>query len=247
MLAVGGSGPPHPDDRHDPRARDGCGPAGERGPSRHGDGARPGRVPPLPGRAAPQPGRSRLARTRPFRALGGARVHPPVRGPPPLRLRPHAGRPAPVPAVGLAHSRPPRARSHAGGRDDHRPARPGVRERRRHGDRAALPRRSLQPAAPRGRRLLDLRDLLRRRPDGGRQPGGRLDRRAPRPRTARLRLRRQPHHDRRHDVALVHDRGQGKALRGIRLARPARRPTPRTSMRSSAPSPRRRRRRNGRP
>ena len=39
----------------------------------------------------------------------------------------------------------------------------------------------------------------------------------------RLRLRRQPHHDRRHDLALVHDGGQGQALRGLRLARPARR------------------------
>ena len=56
----------------------------------------------------------------------------------------------------------------AGDRDDDRAARPGVRERRRHGDRAALPRRPLQPAAARDRRLVDLRDLLRRRPDGGR-------------------------------------------------------------------------------
>ena len=52
---------------------------------------------------------------------------------------------------------------------------------------------------------------------------GGVDRRPPRARPARLRLRRQPHHDRRHDVAHVHDRGQGQALRGVRLARPARR------------------------
>ena len=52
---------------------------------------------------------------------------------------------------------------------------------------------------------------------------GRVDRRAPRARRARLRLRRQPHHDRRDDLALVHDRGQGQAVRGLRLARPARR------------------------
>ena len=69
------------------------------------------------------------------------------------------------------------------------------------------------------RRPARLRDLLRRRPDGGRHDGGRVDRRPPRPRPARLLLRRQPHHDRRHDRAQLHDRGQGQALRGARLAR----------------------------
>ena len=57
---------------------------------------------------------------------------------------------------------------HRRGRDDDRAARPGIRKRCRHGDRRALPRRPLQPAAPRDRRLVDLRDLLRRRHDGGR-------------------------------------------------------------------------------
>ena len=53
-----------------------------------------------------------------------------------------------------------------GRRDDHGAARAGVRQRRRHGDRRALPGRALQPAAARARRPADLRDLLRRRPDG---------------------------------------------------------------------------------
>ena len=39
----------------------------------------------------------------------------------------------------------------------------------------------------------------------------------------RLRLRRQPHHDRRHDGASASTRGHGRALRGVRLARAARR------------------------
>ena len=56
---------------------------------------------------------------------------------------------------------------------------------------ANLPRRALEPAAPRGRRPARLR-ALRQRPDGRRRAGGRLDRRPPRPRRARLRLRRQP-------------------------------------------------------
>ena len=42
-----------------------------------------------------------------------------------------------------------------------------------------------------------LRHLRRRRPRGGHQPRGRVARRPPRARPARLRLRRQPHHDRR--------------------------------------------------
>ncbi len=69
------------------------------------------------------------------------------------------------------------------------------------------------------RRSLRLRDLLRRRPDGGPLLRGRVDRRPPRPRPARLLLRRQPHHDRRHHRAHLHDRGQGEALRGAGLAR----------------------------
>ena len=48
-----------------------------------------------------------------------------------------------------------------------------------------------------------LRDLLRRRPDGGRQRRGRLDRRPPRARPAGLPLRRQPDHDRRQHRAVL--------------------------------------------
>ena len=50
-----------------------------------------------------------------------------------------------VPPVGLAHARAPRARPHARHRGDDRAARAGRRQRRRHGDRRALPRRALQP------------------------------------------------------------------------------------------------------
>ena len=213
----------HADDRHDSRARDGRGAAGERRASRHRDGARAGRLSALPRRDASQPGRSVLARTRPLRPLRRPRLHAPVRGAPPLRLRRHARRPEAVPPVGLAHTRASGARPHRRHRDDDRPARTGLRERRRHRDRAAVPGRALQPPAARARRLVGLRDLLRRRHDGRRHPRGRLHRRAPGAGPARLRLRRQPHHDRRNHLAHLHDRGQGQALRGVRLARPARR------------------------
>ena len=110
----------------------------------------------------------------------------------------------------------------------------GVRQRRRHGDGRALPGRPLQPPGPRDRRPPRLRDLLRRRHDGGHQPGSGLDRRPLRARQADRLLRRQPHHDRRH-----HRRSPSTAR-----TTPARLPptagtssgwpTPRTSTRSQA-------------
>ena len=77
-------------------------------------------------------------------------------------------RPEAVPPVGIEDARPPRARAHRRSRDHDRSARPGLRERRRDGDRRAVPRRHLQPTASRARRPPRLRDLLGRRPDGGR-------------------------------------------------------------------------------
>ena len=55
------------------------------------------------------------------------------------------------------------------GRDDDRPARPGHRERGRHGARRAHARRALQPRGPRDRRPPHLRDRHRRRHEGGRR------------------------------------------------------------------------------
>ena len=56
-------------------------------------------------------------------------------------------------------------------------------------------------------------DLLRRRPRGGREPRGRVARRAPRSRPPRLRLRRQPHHHRRSHRARL-QRRRPEAVRG---------------------------------
>ena len=206
-------------DRHDPRARDGRRAEGRRRPSGHGDGACAARLLALPAGHASQPGQPGLAEPRPLHPLGRPRLHPPVRRAPPLGLQPLARGAEALPPVGVEDARPSGALRHRGRRDDDGPARPGLRERRRLRDRRPLPRRALQPAPPRDRRPPRLRDLLRRRPDGGRHGGGRVDRRPSRPRQARLLLRRQPHHDRRHDGAQLHDRGQGQALRGVRLAR----------------------------
>ena len=150
-------------------------------------------------------------------------MHAPVRAPAPDGLRPRDRRPRTVQAVGLAHAGASRARTHARRRDRDRAARPGRLQRRRDGDRRALPRRPLQPPGQRGRRPPRLRDLLRRRHDGGRQPGSLVGRGQLRPRQADRLLRRQPDHDRRHDRAVVRRREPRRALRSRRLARPARR------------------------
>ena len=154
---------------------------------------------------------------------------------------------------------PSRARPHARHRGHDRAARAGLRQRGRHGDGRALPGRALQPPRQAGRRPPRLRDLLRRRHDGGRQPGSRLDRRPLRPRQADRLLRRQPHHDRRHDRDLLRRRepprapggrrlarAAGRGLRGRRRARAprsrprARKPSGRRSSRSARTSPTRR-------
>ena len=64
---------------------------------------------------------------------------------------------------------------HAGRRDHHRAAGPGLRQRRRHGHRRALPARQVRRRGPGPPHL---RDLLRRRPAGGHRRRGRLAGRA---------------------------------------------------------------------
>ena len=129
------------------------------------------------------------------------------------------GRPQGVPPVGQPHAGSPGVRAHGRRRDDHRPARPGRRQRRRHGRGRALPRGHLRR---RRRRPLHLRARRRRLHDGGHQQRGRLVRRPPAARQAHPAVRRQPHHHRRLDRPRLH-RGRGQALRGLRLARAARR------------------------
>ena len=121
-------------------------------------------------RHAPDP--PRLAGPRPVRPVGRPRLDAPLLAPPPDRLRGVARRPEVVPPVGLEDAGPPRVRPHAGRRGDDRTARPGLRERRRDGDRRAPPRARVQPARPRRHRPLDLHPLLRRRSPGGHRVGG---------------------------------------------------------------------------
>src|SRR5262249_40167696 len=148
-------------DRHDPDALDGRRPEGERRPSGNGDGACPARLPALHGDDAALTFEPALGGPRPLRPERRPRLHPPVLRSPPLRLQPLPGGAEALPAVAVGHAGPPRIPPHARSRGDDRPARPGLRERRWDGDRGALPRRPVQPPAPRDRRPPRLRHLLR--------------------------------------------------------------------------------------
>ena len=134
---------------------------------------------------------------------------------------------------GIEDAGPSRVAPHARRRGHHRPARPGLRQRRRHGarrqdGRGALPR-PLQP--PR------LGHRLRRRHDGGRRVRGGVARRPPAARQPHLHLRRQQDHARR-QPRRVDGRGRRQALRGLRLAHAAhRRPRPRADRRARSTRP----------
>src|SRR4051794_2957859 len=78
--------------------------------------------------------------------------------------------------MGVAHSGPPRGPSHAGRRGHHRSPRPGIRQRRRNGDRRAGARGALRVA---GRRPPHIRDRRRRLLHGRRVARGRLTGRTP--------------------------------------------------------------------
>ncbi len=109
-----------------------------------------------------------------------------------------ARRPALLPPVGKPDAGPPRAQPHPRGRSDHRSARPGSGQRRRHGHRRAVAARHV---LARGLRPPHLRGRRRRVLRGGHLPRGRLAGRAPPAGPAGLRLRQQPHHHRRSDRA----------------------------------------------
>ncbi len=131
---------------------------------------------------------------------------------------------SPVPHLGVDHPRPPGVRPDPGRGGHHRAARPGHRQRGRHGDgrppraRPVRPRRRARPVAV---RPLRLRVLLRRRHRRGHQPRVLLDRRRAGARQPDRDVRRQLHLDRgQHPHRQVG--GRRRPLRGLRLARPAR-------------------------
>ncbi len=100
------------------------------------------------------------------------------------------------------------------------PARPGLRDQRRHGDRAALAGRAVQPTGLHALRLRRLRARRRWLHDGGRRVGSGVAGRPPRPVRAVLDLRQQPDHDRGRDQARVL-RGRRDPVHRLRLERHA--------------------------
>ena len=107
-----------------------------------------------------------------------------------------------------------------GRRDHHRAARPGHRQRGRHGARRDAARRGIQPARLRHRRPPHLRIPRRRLPDGGHLARGLRARRHARAWQADRDLRRQRHLDRFREgqhPPVVHRR-RPAPLRGLRLA-----------------------------
>ena len=126
-----------------------------------------------------------------------------------------------LPPARLAHAGPPGIWPCARHRDDHRAARPGSRQCRRHGARRAA---AQSPLWRRARRSLHLLHRRRRLPDGGHQPGGDLARRASQARPPHRAVRRQPDLDRRADQSF-RLRRPARALQGVGLAYgPGRRP-----------------------
>ena len=211
---LGRAQPPRSGQR-DPRARDGCGRGGQVRPSRHAHGHGGRRDRPVHAVPALRPGRARVARSRPLRAVGRARLDAALRAALPDRLSGHGPRAAAaLSPARLAHRGPSRIRPCARHRDHHRTARPGPRQRGRHGARRAP---SARPVRGGSGRPPHLRDRERRRPDGGHQPRGVLVRRPPAPRPPDRALRRQPHLDRRVDGARP-VRRRAHAVRGVRLA-----------------------------
>ena len=166
-------------------------------PPGHGDGARPARPRALQPGAQARPGRSRRGPTATASCCPTAT--PRSSSTRCCTCRGYGLELDDIKAFRQFESRTPghpEAGHTAGHRGHHRAARPGLRRRRRHGDRRA---RAARPLRRRPRRPPHVRHRRRRLLHGGRQPRGRVARRAPRPRPPDLRVRRQPRHDRRPD------------------------------------------------
>ena len=188
---------------------------GQLRPPRDADGDGRRRGDPLAAASPLQRQGPALARPGSLRPVGRPRLDAALLDAAPRRLRPVARRPQGLPPMAQQDPRAPRGRRHRGRGDDHRPPRPGLRQRRRHGARrtdGGGPDRVRAAQDPRHRHR------LRRRPHGGPQPGGRVARGSLAPRQPPLHLRRQPDHDRRGDAAHL-PRRRRHALPGAGLGR----------------------------
>ena len=168
-----------------------------------------------PSQASPR--QSGVARSRSLHPVGRTWFDAVVQPASSNRLRPAARSDRALPAIGQPHARPSGARPHAGRRDVDRPARPGLRQRRRHGDGGSAARRVLQPSRLRDRGSPHLRTCQRRRPDGRRRSGSRIACRPSPARQADLPVRRQSGHTVRRHRYHLHRRSRA-TVRRLRLA-----------------------------
>ena len=187
----------------------GRGRSGQERPSRHADGAGPGRLYLVERGAALRSGRSALARPRPLcplvrpcldvalchAASGRREAGRAWQGD--RRIGRAAGAYPQIPPARFPHAGPSRKPGNQRRRNDDRPARTGRRQLGRHGHRPEVVGQPFQPPRFRAVRLPGLCPLQRRRLDGRRIERSRLDRRPLATVEPVLDLRRQPHHDRR--------------------------------------------------
>ena len=134
--------PDFPTCERDSRARDGRRRSGEERPSRHADGHGRDRGRALEPPSRPQSRQSEMGESRPLRDLERSRLDAALRAAASHRVRPaDRGAEAFSPAA-LENARTSGIRPDARSRDDDGPARPGPRQRRRHGDRRTPARRA---------------------------------------------------------------------------------------------------------
>ncbi len=175
--------PRHQGGRHRATARRRRRPEGRQRPSRHGDEPGAAGLPALPAGDAPRPDRPAVGRPRPVHPVQRALVADPVLPAVPVRLRPRAVDDLEsLRTWESLHAGPPRVPPHRRRRGHHRPARPGRRQRRRHGDGRAPRARPVRPRRRAGRvavRPPHLRHRRRRLHGRGRLERGVLARRAP--------------------------------------------------------------------
>ena len=163
--------------RHRPGAGDGRRAEGRQRPPRHRDEPGARGLPALPEGDAARPGRPALARPRPLRALAaGTPASPSTSSSTSSGCGLELDDLEALRTWGSKTPGHPEYGHTAGRRDHHRPARPGRRQRRRHGDGRPPRARAVRPRRRRGRRACSTTTIyalrLRRRPRGGRQRRG---------------------------------------------------------------------------
>ena len=203
--------------QHDPVSVGGCRAESQQRPSGHADGRGVDGLCAMDAIAQAQSAQSAVGGSRPFRALGRARVDAALQPAAPDRLRPVAGRHQAVPPVGQQGTRAPRARTYARRGGHHRAVGTGPGECGRHGDRRGATRGALQPCGSRDHRSSHVCDCQRRRSDGRRCLGSGFARRTSQAWQTDLPVRRQLRHSCRRHRYHIFGRSR-QTLRGLRLA-----------------------------